>query len=72
MKKEELTLRLARAARLTAAEAADQIDDVVHGIVKKLRKGKSATLPGLGRLMPAGRGTIRFSGNPSSPNRRRG
>jgi hypothetical protein len=70
MKKDELTLQLARAARLTPAEAADQLDDVVHGIVKKLRRGKPATLPGFGKLLPSGPNSVRFSGSPSRPNRR--
>jgi nucleoid DNA-binding protein len=60
MRKEELTLKLARTARVTPAEAADRLDRVVHGIVKKLRQGKPATLPGLGKLTPSGPSEICF------------
>ena len=63
MNKDELAMQLARTAGIPAAEAADQLDDFVHAIVKKLRRGQPATLPGLGKLTPDPRQTIRFFGS---------
>jgi nucleoid DNA-binding protein len=52
MKKLQLANRLARQSGVTEAEAADQLDRVVHEIVTKLRKGRPAVLPGLGHFQP--------------------
>ena len=52
MKKPDLAGRLARKQRITKAMAADQLDGVVHGILRRLREGKTAALPGLGTLKP--------------------
>ena len=52
MKRSELASRLARKRRITKAQAADQLDGVVHDILKKLRHGKNASLPGLGTWKP--------------------
>jgi nucleoid DNA-binding protein len=52
MKKTDLAGRLAQRRHITKAEAADQLDGVVHRILRKLRAGKPATLPGLGILSP--------------------
>lgn len=51
MNQEELARELAREARLPPAVAQDRIDEVVHGIVKKLRRGRPVELPGLGKLV---------------------
>jgi hypothetical protein len=53
MRNTQLAGRLARQSGVTKAEAADRLDRVVHQIVSKLRKGHSATLPGLGQFLPA-------------------
>ncbi len=58
MKKTELARRLARKRHITRAEAADQLDRVVHDILRRLREGRSAPLPGLGTLKPGRR--LRF------------
>jgi nucleoid DNA-binding protein len=50
--KQELARRLAVELRLTPAAAADEVDRVVSDILKKLRKGRDARLPGLGILGP--------------------
>jgi nucleoid DNA-binding protein len=50
MNKSGLAKRLARPAGVSPAEAADQLDRVVHQILSNLRKGQSATLPGLGKF----------------------
>jgi nucleoid DNA-binding protein len=60
MKKREIAKRLARQAGLSNAEAADQLDRVVHQILSKLRKGQAAPFPGLGRFTPGPKGAFRF------------
>lgn len=50
MKKPEMARRLARQVGVSNAEAADQLDQVVNQILKKLRKGQAAPFPGLGRF----------------------
>jgi len=52
MKKPELATRLARNRKISKPEAADRLDEVVHGILRKLRRGKPAAIPGLGTLSP--------------------
>ena len=69
MRNDELALQLARLARVTPAEAADQLDIVVHDILRKLRHGKPATLPGLGKLIPDSEIGIRFTGVKSATKR---
>jgi nucleoid DNA-binding protein len=55
MKQEELTRELAREARLPAAVAQDRIDELVHRIILKLRRGQRVDLPGVGKLVVNGR-----------------
>ena len=52
MRKPEIAKRLARQSGVSNAEAADQLDRVVHQILSKLRKGKTAPFPGLGQFTP--------------------
>jgi len=52
MKRKELARELARTQRLAAGAAQDQIDQLVHDILRKLRAGEPVDLPGLGKLMP--------------------
>jgi len=51
MKQEELARELAREARLPPAVAQDRIDELVHRIVRKLRRGQRVSLPGVGTLV---------------------
>lgn len=44
--------KLAKNAAVTPAEAADQVDKVVHEMLRKLRRGETAPLPGVGTLTP--------------------
>ncbi len=60
MKKPEIAKGLAHQAGLTEAEAADRLDGVVHEIVKQLRKGRPAALPGLGLFEKARDGVVTF------------
>ena len=60
MRKPEIAKRLARQAGVSNAEAADQLDRVVHQILSKLRKGKPAPFPGLGQFTPGPKGSFQF------------
>ena len=60
MNKSELATRLAKQAHLSKAEAADQLDRVVHEIVSNLRKGKATRFPGLGSFCPGEKWGFRF------------
>jgi nucleoid DNA-binding protein len=60
MKKPEIARRLAREAGMTEAEAADQLDRVVHEILTNVRSGQTAALPGLGRFCTNAEGKMRF------------
>ncbi len=57
MKKPDLAKRMARAAGVSEAQAADRLDEVVRQILQSLRQGRPAALPGLGlfRRGPDGR-----------------
>jgi len=59
MRQEELVRELARElpkeTRLPRAVAQDQIDELVHQIVRKLRRGRPVELPGLGKLVVSAR-----------------
>ena len=52
MEKNEFTRKLAERMGSTHAAAADQLDTVVHELLRRLRAGKPATIPGLGTLLP--------------------
>ncbi|HVN03415.1 MAG TPA: HU family DNA-binding protein [Bryobacteraceae bacterium] len=60
MKKPGIAKRLARQSGVSKAEAADQLDRVIHQILSKLREGKPAPLPGLGRFTPGPKGSYQF------------
>ena len=60
MKKPDIAKRMARQAGVSEAEAADRLDHVVHQILRNLRQGKEATLPGLGKFRPRPDGKVTF------------
>jgi len=60
MRKLELARRLARKSGMTQAEAADELDRVIHHILTELRRGQSVPLPGLGKFSPGGGSRIVF------------
>jgi nucleoid DNA-binding protein len=60
MKKIDITRRIARRSNLSRAAAADQLDRVVHRILKNLRKGKAVSLPGLGTFKPGAKPVFEF------------
>ena len=55
MKKEQLAKRLAKETGISAAAAADQLDSILSGILRRVRQGHSASLPGLGTFLPGER-----------------
>ena len=48
MTKAKIIEKLAKESNLTPAAAADHVDQVVNEILARLRKGQTASLPGLG------------------------
>jgi nucleoid DNA-binding protein len=52
MKKKELAKRLARESGISTAAAADQLDTILTRILRRIRQGHSASLPGLGTFLP--------------------
>jgi hypothetical protein len=48
----KLVSKISRTSLISPAAAADEIDKVVHSVLRKLRRGESATMPGIGRLLP--------------------
>jgi len=60
MKKPEIARRLARQSGLSRAQAADELDRVVHRILSNLRRGQEVALPGLGKLTRGPKGKVTF------------
>jgi nucleoid DNA-binding protein len=54
MEKNEFTKKFAERTGSTSAEAADRVDRVVNDLLRRLRAGKTASLPGFGPLLPEG------------------
>ena len=52
MRKKDFARRLAHEAHVTPAVAADQIDSLVTQLLKRLKEGKPAEIPGFGTLLP--------------------
>jgi nucleoid DNA-binding protein len=53
MEKKDFNKRYAQRTQSTPAEAADQIDAVINDLLRRLRAGQPAPLPGLGTLLPS-------------------
>jgi nucleoid DNA-binding protein len=64
MKKEQLARRLAKESHITTAAAADQLDGVLHDILKRVRSGQSAPFPGLGTFLPDRKNGFQFDVTP--------
>jgi Bacterial DNA-binding protein len=60
MKKDHLAKRLAKQSGISTAAAADQLDEVLSSILRRLRQGHSASLPGLGTFLPGPRPEFYF------------
>jgi len=52
MKKRELANHVAEQQGVAPARAADQVDRAVNKIIRALKNGQSARLPGLGTITP--------------------
>ena len=52
MKKEQVARKLAKESRMTEGAAADQVDRILSDLQQHMRKGQSASLPGLGTFRP--------------------
>ncbi len=64
MKKPEIARKIARRAGVTPAEAADRVDRVVRQVLSRLRRGRDAELPGLGRFTHGSDGQFVFEREP--------
>jgi|HubBroStandDraft_1064217.scaffolds.fasta_scaffold137103_3 nucleoid DNA-binding protein len=64
MKKEQVARRLAKESRITEGAAADQMDRILSDLRKKMRKGLSASLPGLGTFRPGRKQDFQFDPDP--------
>jgi len=62
MNKEQLARRLARESGISPAAAADQLDRVLNDILQRVRRGQSASLPGLGIFWPGPKPEFYFEG----------
>jgi nucleoid DNA-binding protein len=60
MRKAEIARRIARSAGVSEAEAADRLDRVVRQILENLRRGRPASLPGLGKFRTGADGNVAF------------
>jgi nucleoid DNA-binding protein len=63
MKKSDLARDIARRRGLKASDAADQMDCVVNQIIRTLKAGRPARLPGLGTITPGRRWTFKQERN---------
>jgi nucleoid DNA-binding protein len=63
MKKSDLARDIARRRGLKTGDAADQIDRVVNHIIRTLKAGRPARLPGLGTITPGKRWTFKQERN---------
>lgn len=69
---EDLARLLAERNRIPHVAAADQVDEVVHRILKKLRRGQGASLPGLGRFKPGKTTKFEFQKKATNKGAKRG
>jgi nucleoid DNA-binding protein len=51
MKREELAKTLALQTGLSKSAARNEVDQLVHDILRKLRQGQHVKLPGVGKLL---------------------
>jgi|HubBroStandDraft_4_1064222.scaffolds.fasta_scaffold1301128_2 nucleoid DNA-binding protein len=65
MKKSDLVREMTGENGGNSGDAADQVDRAVHRIIRALRGGKSARLPGLGTINPGKHWTFKPERNDS-------
>jgi len=51
MKREEIAKKLAEKTGLSDSAARNEVDELVHNILSKLRKGQQVKVPGIGKLL---------------------
>jgi nucleoid DNA-binding protein len=51
MKREELVKTLARQTGLSKSAARNEVDELVHDILRRLRQGQPVKFPGMGKLV---------------------
>ena len=71
MKKLDLAKMLARQSGISTSAAADRLDRLVSDIVKSLRRGEAANLPGLGKFRPGPVTHFVFEGARRTPRKRK-
>lgn len=69
MKPKQLGLELSRQEQISRAAAQDEVDELVAGLIKKLRAGEPVKLPGVGSIVPSE--TATKAGKPQATERRR-
>jgi nucleoid DNA-binding protein len=72
MKYTEIREQIARETGISQAAAADQLDEVITSILKTVKKGGSANLPGIGRFRRGLKGDLRFTQTHQSQGRPHG
>ena len=60
MKKLALAELLAKQTNVSTGAAADDLDRVVHDVLKNLRRGRPAAVPGLGKFILGKDSVVRF------------
>jgi len=60
MKKDQVTRRLAKESHVATAVAADQVDRIVSDLLMRVRRGESASLPGLGTFQSGSQREFQF------------
>jgi nucleoid DNA-binding protein len=60
MKKPELARRMARQSNSTVGAAADRLDRTIGEIVRRLKQGEAAHLPGVGAFTRGANGWVSF------------
>ena len=61
MKNTDIAKQIARETGISPGAAADQLDEVITSILKAVKKGGSANLPGFGRFRRDLKGELRFT-----------
>lgn len=56
MKRKQIAKKLARQTGLSKSAARNEVDELVHDILHRLRQGRPVSLPGVGKLLGGGRG----------------
>jgi nucleoid DNA-binding protein len=67
MKKKQIAKRLAEESKVSKVTAADQVDRIVSDLLKRVRKGEPASLPGLGTFQPDSEKDFQFDRDSPAP-----